>query len=69
MESMTDSLRAAIARCHHEIAEIKRLIQSEHPDQAGLCMALLDWSAELALLEEERGERESPPDLRRGGDL
>jgi len=43
-----------VARCHREIAEIKSLILSGHPDLQGLCLALCDWNAELRLLEKER---------------
>ncbi len=34
-------------RCDIEIAEIERQLRSGHPDVAGLCRALADWSAEL----------------------
>jgi hypothetical protein len=57
-----DSPLAEIVRCHREIAEIERLIESGHPDQEGLCMALLDWSAELALIEQEIPEVKPPRD-------
>jgi hypothetical protein len=43
-----------IDRCHAEIAEAKRLLRSGHPDVEGLCLALMDWSAELRILECER---------------
>jgi hypothetical protein len=29
-----------------------------HPDVAGLCLALSDWSAELRILEDEKRRRE-----------
>lgn len=38
-------------RCRREIAEIEALIIAGHPDVAGLCLALSDWSAELRILE------------------
>ena len=41
-------------RCLREIAEIQLQIFSGHPDLAGLCLALSDWSAELRLLEKEK---------------
>jgi hypothetical protein len=43
-----------IERCHSEIADAERSLRSGHPDVAGLCLALSDWSAELRILEEER---------------
>jgi hypothetical protein len=43
-----------IDRCHAEIAEVKRLLRSGHPDVEGLCLALMDWSAELRMLEQEQ---------------
>jgi hypothetical protein len=42
-----------IDRCHAEIAEVKRLLRSGHPDVEGLCLALMDWSAELRMLKQE----------------
>jgi len=33
---------------------IESEIRAGHPDIAGLCMALADWSAELKILERER---------------
>ena len=46
-----------IERCRREIAEIERLLRSGHPDVEGLCLALADWSAELRLLEDEKGRQ------------
>jgi hypothetical protein len=53
IESTTDALLAEIARCRREIATIEALISAGHPDVAGLCMALLDWNAELFLITQE----------------
>jgi len=47
-------LRREIERCRREIADAERLLRSGHPDVAGLCRALADWSAELALLQNEQ---------------
>src|SRR5438067_9625553 len=44
-------------RCRREIAEIESLIRAGHPEIEGLCLALLDWSAELRLIEEESRSR------------
>jgi hypothetical protein len=46
-----------IERCRREIAGIEALILAGHPDVAGLCLALLDWSAELRILEDEKRRR------------
>ena len=40
-------------RCRREIAEIESLIRGGHPEVEGLCLALMDWSAELLLIEKE----------------
>jgi hypothetical protein len=40
-----------IERCRAEIADAERLLRAGHPDVAGLCMALSDWSTELRILE------------------
>jgi hypothetical protein len=37
-------------RCRLEIAAIETQIRLGHPDMAGLCLALADWSAELRIL-------------------
>lgn len=50
--------RREVERCHREIAEAEHLLRSGHPDVAGLCLALADWSAELKILLQE--ERELP---------
>jgi hypothetical protein len=49
-----DEYQHEIERCRREIAEIEDLLHSGHLDVEGLCLALMDWSAELRLLEEER---------------
>ena len=51
MRSDPAEVTAAIERCHAEIAAIEALLLARHPDVAGLCLALSDWSAELKLLE------------------
>ena len=38
-------------RCEQEIREIEALLRKGHPDVPGLCLALSDWSAELAVIE------------------
>ena len=38
-------------RCRAEIADIEALMRAGHPDVAGLCLALSDWSKELRILE------------------
>lgn len=42
---------AEVERCRAEIAAIEALLLAGHPDVAGLCLALSDWSAELRLIE------------------
>ncbi len=55
------TLRREIERCRQEIEEAERQLKGGHPDVAGLCLALSDWSAELRmLLEEERRRVEHP---------
>jgi hypothetical protein len=49
-----------VDRCRAEIAAIEALLLAGHPDVAGLCLALSDWSAELRIL--EGAEAEPPPD-------
>jgi hypothetical protein len=49
-----------VDRCRAEIAAIEALLLEGHPDVAGLCLALSDWSAELRIL--EGAEAEPPPD-------
>jgi hypothetical protein len=44
-----------MARCRREIAAIEELIRSGHPDLQGLCLGLMDWSAELRRIEQEVG--------------
>ncbi len=40
-------------RCRREIATIEAEIFAGNPDLPGLCLALMDWSAELRILERE----------------
>jgi hypothetical protein len=44
----------AIDRCRREIAAVESELRAGNPDVEGLCLALMDWSAELRLLEEAR---------------
>ena len=44
-------LQREMARCRAEIAAVEALLRAGHPDVAGLCLALSDWSAELRILE------------------
>jgi hypothetical protein len=53
-EPRESRLQLEIERCHREISEAEQLLRSGHPDVAGLCLALSDWSAELRILEAER---------------
>ena len=39
-----------IVRCQREIAAAEAALLAGHPDVAGLCLALSDWSAELRIL-------------------
>jgi hypothetical protein len=55
-----ETFEREIARCRREIAEIENLLASGHRDVAGLCLALVDWSAELRLLEKERRRVHAP---------
>ena len=57
MPEATDHANREIERCQREIAAIERLIIAGHPDLAGLCLALSDWSAELGILEDEKRRR------------
>jgi hypothetical protein len=50
-------LEAEIARCRREIEAVEAQLRSGHPDVAGLCQALSDWSAELRILEAQRCTR------------
>jgi len=40
-----------VDRCRAEIASAERLLRGGHPDVAGLCLALSDWSAEPRILQ------------------
>jgi len=48
--------RAEIVRCQREIAAAEAALLVGHPDVAGLCLALSDWSAELRILQAEQTE-------------
>ncbi len=43
--------------CRREIAAIEELLRAGHPDVHGLCLALVDWSEELRIIEEEVSRR------------
>jgi hypothetical protein len=47
-------------RCRREIAVIEDQLRAGHPDIHGLCLALMDWSGELRIIE---AERKTPPGL------
>lgn len=51
--------RREVDRCRAEIASVERLLRGGHPDIAGLCLALSDWSAELRILEGRSWKNES----------
>ena len=46
--------RREVDRCRAEIAATEALLLAGHPDVEGLCMALVDWSAELRILARRR---------------
>jgi hypothetical protein len=46
-------MRPEIERCRGEIAGIEAQLRSGHHDLQGLILALIDWHAELRLLEGE----------------
>ena len=49
-------------RCRRESAVIEDQLRAGHPDVHGLCLALVDWSAELRILEGEQRQK-TPPGL------
>ena len=51
--------RREMERCRAEIADAERLLRGGHPDLAGLCMALADWSAELRIIKGRAWNNES----------
>jgi hypothetical protein len=51
-----------VERCRREIAAIEAEIRRGNPDVQGLCMALLDWWAELRIIEAEQRQEKRPPD-------
>ena len=44
-------MQVEIERCRREIADVESRLRTGHPDLHGLCIALMDWNAELRLLE------------------
>jgi hypothetical protein len=53
------AIQREIERCRREIQAIEDLLRGGHPDVAGLCLALSDWSAELRILEGRAWKNES----------
>jgi hypothetical protein len=49
-------MRSEIERCRREIAGIEMQLRSGHSDLHGLLLALMDWHAELRLLQPELRE-------------
>ena len=49
-----------IERCEREIAAAEDALRAGHPDVAGLCLALSDWSTELRILQNEERRQEEP---------
>ena len=50
--------REGIDQCRREIAAIEEQLRAGHSDLQGLCLALMDWSTELRIIQ---AEREKPP--------
>lgn len=50
---MNTSIQDEIKRCNREIAQIEDALLAGHPDVAGLCLALSDWSTEIRILNAE----------------
>jgi hypothetical protein len=48
-----------VDRCRAGIASAEQFLRGGHPDVAGLCLALSDWSAELRVLMERSWKNES----------
>ena len=46
-------------RCRREIATIESEILAGNPELPGLCLALMDWSAELRILQDEQRRRDT----------
>ena len=53
-------LQFEIERCEKEIQSIEDTLRFGHPDVAGLCLALFDWSAELRILQNEQRRQGIP---------
>jgi hypothetical protein len=49
-----------IERCEREIASAEEALRAGHPDVAGLCLALSDWSMELRILQNEKRRQDEP---------
>ena len=54
-------MQLEIERCFREIATTEAQLRSGHPDLRGLIMALMDWHAELRLLQREARDRRKEP--------
>ena len=54
------TLQSEIERCEKEILSVEQALRSGHPDVAGLCLALFDWSAELQILQNEQRRQGNP---------
>jgi hypothetical protein len=48
-----------IERCQREVREIEDALRGGHPDIAGLCLALADWSTELRIIQGRAWKNES----------
>ncbi len=51
------TLEREIERCHHEIAEVERLLGDGHPDVHGLCLASRIGRQSYGLLGEQKQDR------------
>ena len=54
-------MRPEIDCCHREIAGIEATLRAGHRDLQGLILALIDWHAELRLLQHEALEHCGEP--------
>jgi hypothetical protein len=54
------TLQCEIDRCRSEIQSIEAALLAGHPDVAGLCLALSDWSTELRILQNEERRQANP---------
>jgi len=61
MRSRQSEYQRRRERCLREIAEVRRELLAGNPDVEGLCLALMDWSEELRLIERKFGLRAEEP--------